>query len=185
MSTVQDIPQRKIGIIRRYFEDRDFGFIEADGVQYFFHTSEFDQTGLAMGQTREKVTVEFEPDPESPKGPRASKVRVATKYGNDLSHFMDLRVSSQTAVKSLAGSIVASVMQDRTVRLMAIGHGAVAQAVKAVNIASTRTYGNGFVLAILPSFETRNIQQKVEEGEPPEEVERTLTVLQLVKHRPL
>ena len=175
---------RKTGIIKRFFEDKDYGFIESDGVNYFFHASELDPTGFPADGKRETVKVEFTPDSTSPKGPRASKVCLETKYGNDTAHFMDLRVSSQTPVKNLSGSIVASLADGKSVRLLAIGHGAVAQAVKAVNLAGARTYGNGYVLAIIPSFDTKMIKQKTEDGLPEEEVERTLTVMQLVKVRP-
>lgn len=176
-------PRRITGVIQRFLEDKDFGFIEANGKIYFFHISELDQTGLAADQPKENVKVEFEPG-EGPKGLRASKVRVATQFGNDMSHVVELRVSSLTAPRELAGSIIYNITRNKTVKLMAIGHGAVAQAVKAVPIANERTIANGFLLTILPSFDTRMISQDVEDVDQ-REVERTLTVMQLIRNRPM
>jgi cold shock protein len=64
------------GTIKRVVSDRGFGFIEAeDAKEYFFHRNsleaplEFDR--LAGGER-----VEFDVE-QSPKGPRANKVRAA------------------------------------------------------------------------------------------------------------
>jgi CspA family cold shock protein len=64
------------GTIKRVVSDRGFGFIEAeDSKEYFFHRNsleaplEFDR--LAGGER-----VEFDVE-QSPKGPRANKVRAA------------------------------------------------------------------------------------------------------------
>lgn len=64
------------GTIKKVASDRGFGFIVGDdGVEYFFHRSGVDSTldfdRLSGG---EPVTFEVE---QSPKGPRAGKVRAA------------------------------------------------------------------------------------------------------------
>jgi CspA family cold shock protein len=64
------------GTIKKLVSDRGFGFIAADdGKEYFFHRDGLD--GLTSFDNLvggESVTFEVEP---SPKGPRASRVRVA------------------------------------------------------------------------------------------------------------
>jgi CspA family cold shock protein len=64
------------GTIKRLVVDKGFGFIGArdDGNEYFFHRS--DVTGVAFEDLRQGQPVTFE-EVASPKGPRASKVRVA------------------------------------------------------------------------------------------------------------
>jgi stage V sporulation protein SpoVS/cold shock CspA family protein len=167
------------GVVRKYVPESKFGFIEVvGGATYFFHDSDFDPSGLGPDQQRENVAVEFTPT-TGPKGLRAAKVRVATIFANDTQHFVELRVASATAPRELAGSIALNVLKGKTVKLLAIGHGAVAQAIKAVPIASERTIANGFLLAIVPSFDTKNIAAPDEV-----EVERTLTVMQIIKVRP-
>jgi CspA family cold shock protein len=64
------------GTVKKVVADRGFGFITAeDGKEYFFHRSGLDSSldfdRLAGG---EKVEFEIE---QSPKGPRAAKVRSA------------------------------------------------------------------------------------------------------------
>jgi CspA family cold shock protein len=64
------------GTIKKLVSERGFGFIAGDdGNEYFFHRDGLD--GLVSFDTLtagEKVTFEIE---SSPKGPRASRVRVA------------------------------------------------------------------------------------------------------------
>ncbi len=63
------------GTIKRLVMDRGFGFLSGeDGKEYFFHRSSVDGSfeGLQEGQ---KVT--FDIESSAPKGPRASRVRVA------------------------------------------------------------------------------------------------------------
>ena len=62
------------GKIKRLMKDRGFGFIRtADGQEIFFHQSSLtDQTFEALSEGQE---VEFEVE-QSPKGPRANKVRL-------------------------------------------------------------------------------------------------------------
>jgi CspA family cold shock protein len=64
------------GTIKRVVSERGFGFIQApDGTEYFFHkdglSSSMDFDRLVGGES-----VEFDVE-ESPKGPRANKVRAA------------------------------------------------------------------------------------------------------------
>ena len=60
------------GTIKKIVSDRGFGFISAsDGKEYFFHRDSVDNFDSLRGG--ESVTFSVEP---SPKGPRASQVRV-------------------------------------------------------------------------------------------------------------
>ena len=64
------------GTIKKVVADRGFGFIAAeDGKEYFFHRSGMDFS-LNFDQLTggERVTFDVE---QSPKGPRANKVRLA------------------------------------------------------------------------------------------------------------
>jgi CspA family cold shock protein len=62
------------GTVKRIIRDRGFGFIRStDGKEVFFHRSAL--VGRDMGSLSEGQKVEFVLE-ESPKGPRASKVRV-------------------------------------------------------------------------------------------------------------
>jgi CspA family cold shock protein len=63
------------GTIKRLVMDRGFGFLSGeDGKEYFFHRSSVDGSfeGLQEGQK-----VSFDVESSAPKGPRASRVRVA------------------------------------------------------------------------------------------------------------
>jgi cold shock protein len=63
------------GTIKRLVMDRGFGFLSGeDGKEYFFHRSSVEGSfeGLQEGQK-----VSFDIEPSAPKGPRASRVRVA------------------------------------------------------------------------------------------------------------
>jgi CspA family cold shock protein len=63
------------GTIKKVVADRGFGFIQAeDGREFFFHRSEVDGNS-SFDSLRGGEAIEFEPI-ESPKGPRASRVRV-------------------------------------------------------------------------------------------------------------
>jgi CspA family cold shock protein len=68
------------GTVKRIVRDRGFGFIRStDGKEVFFHRSAL--VGLDIGRLSEGQKVEFVLE-ESPKGPRASKVRVVKAEGN-------------------------------------------------------------------------------------------------------
>ena len=63
------------GKIKRLMKDRGFGFIRGnDGQEVFFHRSSLD--GITFESLAEGQEVEFEIE-QSPKGPRAGKVRPA------------------------------------------------------------------------------------------------------------
>src|SRR6202043_127775 len=64
------------GTIKRLVMDRGFGFLSGeDGKEYFFHRSSVEGSfeGLQEGQK-----VSFDVEASAPKGPRASRVRVAS-----------------------------------------------------------------------------------------------------------
>ncbi len=68
------------GTVKRIVRDRGFGFIRSsDGKEVFFHRSAL--VGLDIGRLSEGQKVEFVLE-ESPKGPRASKVRIVKAEGN-------------------------------------------------------------------------------------------------------
>ena len=70
---VADVAQN--GTIKRLVMDRGFGFLSGeDGKEYFFHRSSVEGSfeGLQEGQK-----VSFDVEASAPKGPRASRVRVA------------------------------------------------------------------------------------------------------------
>ena len=63
------------GTIKRLVMDRGFGFLSGeDGKEYFFHRSSVEGSFEAL-QEGQKVT--FDIEASAPKGPRASRVRVA------------------------------------------------------------------------------------------------------------
>ena len=69
------------GVIKRLVTDqetgqsRGFGFIRAEGVEYFVHRSAMEQTTKRWDELREGDRVEFTPV-EGDKGPRAVDVKV-------------------------------------------------------------------------------------------------------------
>lgn len=69
-----------LGRVRDVVQERGFFFLAAvdddtqGAVHYFVHRSEL--RGIRMHQVKEDMLMEFEPT-ESPKGPRASNVRLA------------------------------------------------------------------------------------------------------------
>lgn len=66
------------GIVRSLREKSGYGFIRANGIDYFFHREDFLNNWFDMVSDFNndvKVEVEFEPK-ETPKGPRASDVRI-------------------------------------------------------------------------------------------------------------
>lgn len=70
------------GVVARIVVDGDgrrkgFGFIGAEGQDYFFHASGMEATGRRFEEVQEGDAVEFTPiDGPSGKGPRAIEVRV-------------------------------------------------------------------------------------------------------------
>ena len=64
------------GTIKKVIADRGFGFITADDTkEYFFHRNSLDSS-LDFDRLNGGEKVEFEIE-QSPKGPRASRVRAA------------------------------------------------------------------------------------------------------------
>jgi CspA family cold shock protein len=64
------------GTVKRVVSDRGFGFIEAeDQKEYFFHRNSL-EASLDFDRLTGGERVEFEVE-QSPKGPRANKVRAA------------------------------------------------------------------------------------------------------------
>jgi CspA family cold shock protein len=64
------------GTIKRIVADRGFGFIAAEGEkEYFFHRNSLDSS-LDFDRLAGGEKVEFDVE-ESPKGPRANRVRAA------------------------------------------------------------------------------------------------------------
>lgn len=191
--------KRLTGVIHKYIVERGFGFIQVEGEDemYFFHFSKFisEEDKEQLTKNAVGLTVEFTPNNYGKHGPRAfslvikktteSVVENEKPRAND-EKFFELRVKSITSPKALAGSIVAHVMGGKQVKLTAIGHGAVAQAIKAVPIASGYTIPNGFILAIVPSFDVKPMEPKEDAPDLPEGevMERTLMIMQLVKVRP-
>lgn len=64
------------GTVKKVISDRGFGFITAeDGKEYFFHRGALD-TSLDFDRMTGGEKVEFDIE-QSPKGPRASRVKAA------------------------------------------------------------------------------------------------------------
>ena len=63
-----------------------------------------------------------------------------------------LRISSGSSPKSVAGAIAAKLRTGAVVELLAVGAGAVNQAVKAIAIAREYVASNGIDLICIPSF---------------------------------
>jgi CspA family cold shock protein len=64
-----------IGTVKRFFEDRGFGFLSPDngGDDIFIHASAITRAGLAGLKPGERVSFDTE---EAPKGPRAINIRL-------------------------------------------------------------------------------------------------------------
>ncbi len=90
-------------------------------------------------------------------------------------HAEDLFVSSSTPVQELAKAIASRLRQGREIVMLAIGHQAVGQAVKAVPIVNGWFASNGVIYDIRPSFELRHIK----DGD--QTVERTAMRMKLVR----
>lgn len=64
------------GTIKKLVKDKGFGFIkdDASGTEYFFHRTGVVKNATPFDNLREGQAVVFETE-ESPKGPRATRVR--------------------------------------------------------------------------------------------------------------
>lgn len=97
----------------------------------------------------------------------------------------ELRVAAGTPPKELAGSIVHLLQDGKRVRLAAIGHQAVGQAVKAIPVVNQFCITQGYLATLLPSFSLKDVPHRELEAEITEQQsvrtqERTVTMLMLV-----
>lgn len=60
------------GKIARLVESRGYGFIRAEGKEYFFHHTGLENTGMKQLAVGDDVS--FEVDEGNPKGPRAESI---------------------------------------------------------------------------------------------------------------
>lgn len=106
----------------------------------------------------------------------------------------ELRVAGSTPSKELAASIIHLLNDERRVRLAAIGHQAVGQAVKAIPVVNQYCIAQGYLVAMLPSFSLMNVVSRETDAlpattggtEPPADrtTERTVTMMTLVRLSP-
>jgi cold shock CspA family protein len=64
------------GVIVTVRDDRNFGFVRADGVDYFFHISDL-RSGLEFSRQLQEQRVVFDIVTHSSKGPRATNIQPA------------------------------------------------------------------------------------------------------------
>src|SRR4051812_7565771 len=76
-----------------------------------------------------------------------SKENYSGRFANDL-NYVELRIAGVTPPKDLAGSIAFKLEQGMNVALVAIGHQAVGQAIKAIPILNGMTIAHGYVIAV-------------------------------------
>lgn len=119
-----------------------------------------------------------------------SEIPVAS-FSDNFDTITELRVAGSTPPKELAASIIHILNESRRVKLAAIGHQAVGQAVKAIPVVNQYCIAQGYLVTILPSFSLLNVTaRELPEGEKEEEAgerggertaERTVTVMHLVR----
>ena len=90
----------------------------------------------------------------------------------------ELRVSKSTNAKALASSIMRVFEDGRRVEISCIGVAALSQAVKAVAIAMGETGPQGYLLAIVPAFDTKMVKDR-DSGEDHELTSMKLKVFKL------
>jgi len=105
---------------------------------------------------------------------------------SDNADIAELRVAGGTPPKDLAASIVHLLNDDKRVKLAAIGHQAVGQAVKAIPVVNQYCIAQGYLVTILPSFHVMHVPNREGEPEVDEDrsAERTVTMLLLIKVSP-
>ena len=101
----------------------------------------------------------------------------------------ELRIAGSTPPKELAGSIVHLLQDGKRVRLAAIGHQAVGQAVKAIPIVNQFCITQGYVVTLLPSFSLKNVpnreaEEPITDQQADRLQERTVTMLMLIMVSP-
>jgi stage V sporulation protein SpoVS len=102
---------------------------------------------------------------------------------DDLESIAELRVAASTPPKELAGSIIHLLNENRHVKLSAIGHQSVGQAIKAIPVVNQYCIAQGFIVAILPAFELKEVQTR-EVSDEARMQERTVMMLKLIKISP-
>lgn len=110
-------------------------------------------------------------------------------FSDAVDQITELRVSGGTPPKELASSIIHILNDDRRVCLTAIGHQAVGQAVKAIPAVNQHCVSQGYLVCILPSFKiskvpNREVEDPATTADGDRTIERTVTVLSLVKIYP-
>lgn len=73
---------------------------------------------------------------------------------------VEVRVSGHTPSPDLAKSIASHIRNGKSVVLVAIGHNAIGQAVKAVPVLNGFLAARGQMFSIMPTFETREIKDE-------------------------
>ncbi|MGB4412128.1 MAG: stage V sporulation protein S [Atribacterales bacterium] len=71
-----------------------------------------------------------------------------------------MRVSSESQPKAVAGAIAGAIREGKDVVVSAIGAGATNQAIKSIAIANGFLAPNGIRLAVIPGFDTSEIDGK-------------------------
>lgn len=101
---------------------------------------------------------------------------------DNLSDVKELRVAGSTPPKELAGSIIHLLKDEKRVRLAAIGHQAVGQAVKSIPVVNQYCVAQGFIMAIVPAFSLMEVtNREVDDDESNRMQERTVTLMTLIK----
>lgn len=116
-------------------------------------------------------------------------------FSDDMSESVikDLRVAGSTPPKDLAGSIIHLLQEGQRVRLAAIGHQAVGQAIKAIPIVNQYCISQGYIVTALPSYALMSVQARdappvpIDAGvgdESSRTNDRTVTMLMLIRVSP-
>jgi stage V sporulation protein SpoVS len=114
-----------------------------------------------------------------------STTSVPSAMSDDFDAITELRVAASTPPKDLAGSIIYLLNDNKQIRLSAIGHQSVGQAIKAIPIVNSYTAAQGYVISIFPYFELMKVKIRDTEDERNREPEeRTVMMLKLVKVSP-
>lgn len=111
---------------------------------------------------------------------------------SDNTEITELRVAGSTPSKELAASIIHLLNDEKRVRLAAIGHQAVGQAVKAIPVVNQYCVAQGYLVGLLPSFSLMEVLNRDTElpdsvgSNPPSQRtnERTITMMTLVRFSP-
>lgn len=91
---------------------------------------------------------------------------------------VEIRVSSNTGHKDLAKAITSNIRQGRRVTLVAIGHRAIAQGMKAVPLVNGFLVSKGTIYTVFPAYQDRIIV----DDDTQEELERTVFLMKIVQY---